>query len=281
LLGLNVEQTAEALSLAATSMGGLAVSTNTWAREYHAGASALAASNAVLSARKGFFANPDTFESARGFFEVFGATKEAAQKVTQDFGEEWDIATHLTIKIWPGSTPLSAAVESAANAAIAGDVDPAEVASIRVAGPRFKTLIGHRHPKDLPGAIHSVAYFLSSAVVDREFTWAHVSMDKVLDPTIDRLQDLVDVKEDIDPSRHTWGWGATVTITLKDGRRFSSTVNEPRGSGPRGIDWADVEHKVRTLTPQSGKSLADVEKILELGHRFDELSSVTPLIELL
>jgi 2-methylcitrate dehydratase PrpD len=281
LLGLSVEQAAEALSLAATSMGGLAVSTNSWAREYHAGASALAASNAVLSARKGFFANPDTFESPRGFFEVFGAKEDAAEKVLQGFGEEWDINTHLAIKIWPGSTPLSAAVEAACNAAIEGDVDPAEVASIRVAGPRFKTLVGHRHPKDLPGAIHSVAYFLASAVVDREFTWGHVAMEKVLDPTIDRLQDLVDVEPDTDPPRHTWGWGATVTIMLKDGRRFQSTVNEPRGSGPRGIEWAEVERKVRTLTPQSGKPAADVERILELGHGFDELTSVTPLIELL
>lgn len=281
LLGLTPEQAAEALSLAATSVGGLAVSTHSWAREYHAGAAALCASTAVLSARKGFFANPDTLESRQGFLEVFGGPEDAAERIMRGLGDEWDIATHLAIKIWPGSTPLSAAVEAAANAAIAGDVDPREVAAIRVAGPRFKALRGQRHPKDLPGAIHSTPYFLSSAVVDREFTWDHVSMDKVLDTAIDRLQDLVDVEPDADPSRHTWEWGATVTITLKDGRAFRSTVNEPKGSGPRGIDWADVEHKFRTLTPQSGASPSDVERMLALIRGFDGLATVRPLAGLL
>jgi 2-methylcitrate dehydratase PrpD len=280
LLGLTEEQTAEALSLAATSMGGLAVSTNSWAREYHAGAAALSATNAVLSASKGYTANPDTFESKRGFLEVFGGRENAVEALTQGLGDEWDIVTDLAIKIWPGAHPLSAAVEAACNAAIEGNVDPAAVESIRVAGPRFRTLVGHKHPKDLVGAIHSLAYYLASAVADREFSWQHASIDKILDPTIDRLQDLVDVEPDEDPSRHTWGWGATVTITMEDGTKHSSTVNAPRGSGPRGIEWADVEHKVRALTPESGKSAADIEKMLELCHGFDGLNDVKPLIAL-
>jgi 2-methylcitrate dehydratase PrpD len=279
LLGLSVEQAAEALSLAATSMGGLAVSTNSWAREYHAGAAALSATNAVLSASKGYAANPDTFESKRGFLEVFGGKEDAVEMLMRGLGGDWDIVTELAIKIWPGAHPLSAAVEAACNAAIAGDVDPDAVASIRVAGPRFRALVGHKHPKDLVGAIHSLAYYLASAVADREFSWQHASIEKILDPTIDRLQDLVDVEPDNDPSRHTWGWGATVTITMQDGTRHRSTVNAPRGSGPRGIEWADVEHKVRTLTPQSGKSAAEVERLLEVCHGLEELGDVSALVE--
>jgi 2-methylcitrate dehydratase PrpD len=281
LLGLSQEQTAEALSLAATSMGGLAVSTNSWAREYHAGAAALSATNAVLSASKGYTANPDTFESKRGFLEVFGGKEDAVDTLIRGLGEDWDIVTDLTIKIWPGATPLSAAVEAAFVAARQGNVNPAQVASIRVAGPRFRTLVGHKHPKDLVGAIHSLAYFIASAVVDREFSWQHATMEKILDPTIDRLQDLVDVEPDTDPSRHTWGWGATVRIAMQDGSEFSATVNAPQGSGPRGIDWADVEHKVRTLTPRSGKPAAEAGQILALCHSFEEMKDVGALIALL
>jgi hypothetical protein len=42
-----------------------------------------------------------------------------------------------------------------------------------------------------------------------------------------------------------------------------------------------VEHKVRTLTPASGKSAGDIEKMLKLCQGFDELKDVTPLIELI
>lgn len=281
LLGLTAGQTAEALSLAGTSIGGVSVNTHSIAREYHAGNAALAATNAVLAARKGFFANPDTLESKGGFFEIFGAREDAATKVLEGLGVEWDICTHMAIKIWPGATPLAAAVEAAINATVEGDIKPDEVAAIRIAGPSFKTLYGHKHPKDLAGAVHSTAYYLAAGIVDRDFNWSHVSMDKVLDPTIGALQDLVEPEPDKDPSRHRWEWGATVTLTLKDGRRYQSTVNEPKGSGPRGIDWADVDRKVRTLVPQSGMSTADVERIVELGHGFDTLTSVAPLVELL
>jgi 2-methylcitrate dehydratase PrpD len=51
LLGLTAEQMAHALSLTATTVGGLAIGTNSWAREYHAGNAALTAVNAALAAR--------------------------------------------------------------------------------------------------------------------------------------------------------------------------------------------------------------------------------------
>jgi 2-methylcitrate dehydratase PrpD len=177
--------------------------------------------------------------------------------------------------------PLAAAVEAAINAASEGNVQPDEVASIQVAGPRFASLYGYRHPKDLAAAVHSTAYYLAAGIVDRDFNWSHISMDKVLDPAIARLQDRVEAVPDTDPSRHSWEWGATVTIGLRDGRRYQSTVNEPKGSGPRGIAWEDVERKARVLIPQSGTTIADVEQILTVVHRFDELARPDRLIGLL
>jgi 2-methylcitrate dehydratase PrpD len=277
---LSVEQTAHAIALAATSMGGLAISTNGTSREYHAGATALSAVNAVQAAARGFTGVEEILEAKRGFLETFGAKDGAVEGLTRNFGASWDIVTDLAIKVWPGSHPLSAAVEAAVNAAREGNVDPAAVDSIRVAGPRFRTLVGHRHPTDLPGAIHSLAYYLAAAVVDKEFGWQHVSMEKVLDPAIGRLQDLVDVEPMTEPSLYTWGWGATVTIRLKDGTQHRATVNAPQGSGPRGIEWADVERKLRTLGPDSGKSGGEIERLLALVQRFEQEKAVSGLIAL-
>ena len=280
LLGLTVEQTAQAIALAATSMGGLAISTNGLSREYHAGAAALSAVNAVLAAAKGFTGVEEILEARRGFLETFGAKEGAAEALTRDFGASWDIVTDLAIKVRPGAHPLSAAVEAAINAAREGNVAAAAVESIRVSGPRFRALVGHKHPTDLVGAIHSLAYYLAAAVADREFSWQHVSMEKVLDPEIGRLQDLVEVEPMTDASLYTWGWGATVTIRMKDGAGHRATVNAPLGSGPRGIEWSDVEHKFRTLMPESGKSRGDIERVLALIHGFEEERGVSRLIGL-
>jgi 2-methylcitrate dehydratase PrpD len=281
LLGLTVEQTAQAIALAATSIGGVAISTNGTSREYHAGATALSAVNAVQAAARGFTGVEEILEAKRGFLETFGAKEGAIEGLMRDFGSSWDIVKHLAIKVRPGAHPLSAAVEAAINAAREGNVDPAAVESIRVAGPRFRAMTGHRHPTDLPGAIHSLAYYLAAAVVDKEFSWQHVAMEKVLDPTIGRLQDLVDVEPMTDPSLYTWGWGATVTIRMKDGTEHRATVNAPLGSGPRGIEWSDVELKLRTLGPDSGKTGGQIERLLAVVRGFEGEKDVSGLIGLL
>ena len=46
--------------------------------------------------------------------------------------------------------------------------------------------------------------------------------------------------------------GGSVTITTTDGRTFTSTMEAPGGSGPRGIEWSDIDYKYRTLAPLGG-----------------------------
>src|SRR4051794_5395413 len=62
LLGLDANQMAHAIALAATSTGGLGMSTNSWAREYHAGNSALLGVNAAMAAQKGYAAQFDMLD---------------------------------------------------------------------------------------------------------------------------------------------------------------------------------------------------------------------------
>ena len=67
LLKLTDEQMAHAIGLTATTMGGLAIGTNSWAREYQAGNAALCAVNAAMAAGRGYTVNEDMLEAPRGF----------------------------------------------------------------------------------------------------------------------------------------------------------------------------------------------------------------------
>ncbi len=183
LLKLTPDQTGEAFALAATSMGGLGMSTNSLAREYHAGSATLSAINAVLHAQRGYTADQDgLLEAPRGFLQVFsGGVNEDA--ILGGIGESWDITTDMTVKIWPGATPFAAVVEAAMNAAREGNVNPDAVERVTVSGPRQRAQVGHGQPKDLVEAIHSMPYFVASAVVDKDFSWQHATPAKYLDPT--------------------------------------------------------------------------------------------------
>jgi 2-methylcitrate dehydratase PrpD len=212
---------------------------------------------------------------------VFGGGADAAARLTEDLGRSWDIVEFLAIKLWPGAHPFSGTLEAAVNAARQANVPPDAVAKILIAGQGRTAVGGSRRPKDLVEAIHSLPYFVASAVADKEFTWVHATDAKIFDPTVTRLMDLVEVDPVPPPVQYRWSWGGTVTIVTTSGARFTSTVDAPRGSAPRGIAWSDVEDKYRTLMPQSRLAARRVDEILTTIHGLDGVKNVSQLTRLL
>jgi len=281
LLKLSDEQLAQAIGLTSTTMGGLAIGTNSWAREYHAGNAALCAVNAALAAGRGYTVNPDMLEARAGFLAVFGGGKVDTTSLTRETGGQWEIARYLAIKLVPGAHALQPAVEAASNAARKANVPPEEVAKILVSGPQIRVTAGAKVPKDMIEAIHSLPYFLASAVADKDFTWAHIAPEKINRPMIATLIGRVEANPAPDTAHYNWGWGATVTIITRAGMAYSSTVDAPRGSAPRGIEWSDIDAKYRALMPKSGLPAARIDQILQLIHDFDRVSKISQLTSLL
>ncbi len=283
LLDLDASRMTHAIALAATSIGGIAISADTsWAREYHAGLAALLGVQAAYAAHRGFTAEPTVLDAPRGFFDAMNG--QAVSDVVRDLGDSWDIVTDMAIKLMPGGHPYHAIAEAAAEAAIAGDVDPARVERIILSAAQLAHLHGPTHPTDLVGAAHSVVYFAAAAVADRGFRWEHIAdTQKMSDPTICRLLGRVEIDPsppplpDRFPHRH----GGTVTIVMQDGRRYSHTCKAPRGSGPRGIRWEEVEAKYRHLVPMSGLAPHAIEASLARIRAFEQATDVGALTSLL
>ena len=101
------------------------------------------------------------------------------------------------------------------------------------------------------------------------------------DPVIHQLLDKVRVDAPPPTQIEQYKQGATVTIQTKDGRNFASTVYAPKGSGVRGIDWADVDAKYRTLVPRAQVREPQVEASLQVIHDFRHVTQVSALTDLL
>jgi 2-methylcitrate dehydratase PrpD len=284
LLGLEATQLAQAIALSATSIGGLMAAANTSvAREYHAGLAAMLGIHAALAAQRGYQGEENILETRRGFFEVYGGPdiETASAKATRGLGESWDILTDMAIKLVPGGHPYHALAEAAANAARAADVAPDAVESITVSRPGFTALTGPLHPSDLIGMAHSPAYFLAAAVADCDFSWIHATPAKIADPVVHQLIDKIRVGAPPTDDVARYRQGATVTIRTKDGRTSTNTVFEPKGSAARGIAWADVDTKYRTLLPHAPIPEWQIEASLAMIHDFRGLGHVSALIDLL
>jgi 2-methylcitrate dehydratase PrpD len=281
LLKLTDEQMAHAIGVTATTMGGLAIGTNSWAREYQAGNAALCGVNAAQAAARGYTVNEDMLDAPRGFLRVFSGGKPDTEKLTRDLGKEWDIVTHMAIKLVPGAHAFHPAVEAAVKAARQSGVPAAEVDKILVSGPQIRGIARSQAPKDLVEAIHSLQYFLASAVADKDFSWVHAMPEKIHNPVAARLIGLVEADPSPPPVHYDWGWGATVTIVTTSGTRYTSTVDAPKGSGPRGIEWSDVDAKYRSLLPDSGLPVKRIEDSLKIIHSFDRVKNVSELTRLL
>ena len=277
VMGLTPEQMTHAISLAATSIGGNGVAANTsWAREYDAGLSSTLALTAVMAAAKGFTCETNVLDMPRGYFEVFHG--HDLEGVTAGFGETWGIVDDLAIKLMPGTWAYQALAEAAWTAANEGNIAPEQVERILVSARRFG---GHMvyHPTDLIGVAHSLPYMLAAAVADRTYSWGHATPEKYLDPTIGRLQDKV--VGDETPSPYAQRGGGTVTITTTDGRTYTSTMTAPGGSGPRGIEWADIDFKYRALVPLAGLSAQRIDASLDVLHGFEAAQTVSAITDLL
>jgi 2-methylcitrate dehydratase PrpD len=282
LLGLTAEQMANAICMTATTMGGLLIGTDSWAREYQAGNAALCAVNAALAAGRGFTVNEDLLEAKGGFLEVYGKGQPDIRSVTREIGAECDIVKYLAIKLVPGAHALHPSVEAAVNAARQANVPPEEVAKILLSGPQKGSITySKRPPKDMIEAIHSLPYFVASAVADKDFSWVHITPEKIHRPVIARLIGLVEYDPAPAAVHYDWNWGGTVTIVTKSGARYTSTVDAPRGSGPRGIEWSDVDAKYRALLPDSGLPANRVEELLNMIHDFDQVKHVSEFTRLL
>ena len=279
LLGLGAQSMTQAIAIAATSIGGMAVAADTsCAREYHAGASALAGVQAALAAQRGFEADPSILETPRGFLSAMGG--QEIDKIDRDFGHSWDIVTDMALKLMPGAHPFHAVAEAAADAARAGDVMAGDIESVMVsAAVQWTNFGGEPHPRNLVDAAHSLVYFVAAAIVDRGFGWDAMTEAKMVDPVIAALQDKVmfDPNPPALPDRFVHRHGGTVSIRLKNGTEISRTCIAPRGSGPRGIEWADVEAKYRRLVPLCGMPAARVEESLRMVRGLDDIPDMRAL----
>lgn len=234
IVGLNPTQMAAAIGLAAANAGGLTQHFGTWGKGIHAGNAARAGVTSVLLANKDYVADLEGIEGEYGFFSAFhGAGNYDLGKVADGLGTHWSIVDPgLTIKRYPCCGGNLRALDAAQQLLLEHGIRFNDVAGLEVdVHPDLLCIVRFHKPTEGFRGKFSIDYVLAAMLLD-----GRVDMESFTDaycnaPRMRAALQKVRVNAHAEwPDDAASRRRSPVSITMKDGRTFTKTVDKVRGS---------------------------------------------------
>jgi len=138
-----------------------------------------------------------------------------------------------------------APIEALAAIQEAVDFGPEDVASIEVRTFDNGTMLDDSAPDTVLGAKFSTPVILALRLCTGRSDADVFTQDRIADETVRRLAERISIApDDAFQQRATDGtWGASVSVELTDGRRFTETVEDARGGGKNPFTTAEIHAK--------------------------------------
>lgn len=263
LLGLNRDQTVNALSLAMTQSAGMKVQFGTDVKPLHAGLAARTGVETALLAQAGLTAAADAGEGASGFFQMYGTPSSPgwAFLFETDLPRINDHPPFLKPSPCCGYTLR--AIEAAELIYAKHNLNHQAInrVTVKIARPYY-AVAGIDRPRDACEARFSVVYCVAAGLVDGKvdiasFTPEKLRREEVVDlvnKTMVKPYELADGLRDMSPQAPD-----TVTVVVADGTQFAETVANVRGGPGRLLSSDDVVEKFVTCGGQAKTALEFLE----------------------
>lgn len=289
ILNLDPQQTAMAISLAASQAGGLRGNFGTMTKPFHAGAACRTGVTSAKLVQSGFTAAEDVIENRFGFMHAFsGGQGYDADRVLQNLGEKcYLMESGVEIKKYPccGSAHLALDAISGLMAEQPSEqpIDASQVESIDVLvdfdPPR--SLIHYRPGTALEGKF-SMQYCLAAAVLDGK-----VGLDTFTDGQVQRAE----AQEFIprvnmrripgNDGKPSWVEAYNqVEVHLKDGRVLSRRADRIDTGALRGVTMEEIRSKFRDCAT-TAISTASAQELLDLLGRLEDAPDLARIAHLL
>ena len=273
LMGLTVDQAANALSIAGSSFNPLVACRASYTREWKGFMSSLVAlgcMNIVMMAKEGITGPTDIFENKKGFSEVFG------MELKYDWDEDnFDLISKCILKNYNSEVHTQSLIETALELKQKHKIDPGQIEKIEVI--TFLTAYhivgggeyGDRHTVfSKEQADHSLPYVIAASLLDDELYPSQFLPGRINAPDVQQLLKKVEVRTKfpihkpkefagvLDPYTKAYPGKlmGEVKITIKDGKEYSLEKEDYYGFYTRPMSWADVKKKFERLTSENAKA---------------------------
>lgn len=284
-LGLNEEQTANAISIAGTALNALRV-TRTGALSNWKGLAyphtAFGGTHAALLAKYGITGPPAVFEGNKGFMDsIAGAfsidwSSEDLERVTDTIIKKYNAEIHSQSSI-EGMIELKEKHRFTGDEVEKIEIDIFDVAYHIIGGGEEgnKTMVRTKEEAD-----HSLQYMVSAALLDGQLMPEQYKQERIEADDIQSLLQKVTVSpKQAYSNRFPSEMPTKLTVHLKNGKTLSIEKNDYEGFHTRPMSWETVIQKFQGLAgPFTSKELRN--QIVSTVRDFEE-QSVTELMELL
>ncbi len=284
IVGLNRNQMAVAIGLAAANAGGLTQHFGTWGKGIHAGNAARAGVTSILLAKQDYFADPEAIEGEYGFFSAFhGAGNYDLAKVADGLGTHWSIVDPgLTIKRYPCCGGNLRALDAAQELILEHGISLNDVASLQVdVHPDLLCIVRFHKPDQGFRGKFSIDYVLAAMLLDGRVDLASFTDEYCNAPRMRAALQKVRVNPHPEwpndaPSRRK----SPVTITMNDGRTFTRTVDKVRGSPGNPMTRDELVDKYRACASRVLRG-EHLERSIAALENLDRLPAATDLVDAL
>ena len=285
IMALDSEQTAMAVSLAASQASGLRQNFGTMTKPFHAGDAARVGVVSAKLVREGFTASRDALEGRFGFIRAFsGGQGFDSDQVAENLGNKlYLVESGIEIKKYPCCGSAHLAMDATFDLLSQGAIDPQAVDRIDVMvdfdPPR--SLIHSRPMSSLEGKF-SMEYCLAAALMDRRVGLQSFTDDQVLRPGAQALIPRIEMRRiPGNEGRPSWTEGYhQVEVHLKNGNVLRQQAHRASSGALRGVTMEDIREKFRDCASQS-MSEATVAEVLARLDVLEEGEPISGLADLL
>ncbi len=297
IMGLNVEQTVNALGVAGSTSAGLGEfnSCGAWTKRFHAGRASMDGVMAAYMGKNNYFGPPTVFEGDEGFLVCFSfkGTEEHpdpngdynADKLIRNFGKKWEMADN-SIKLHSCCRFTNNFCDCAIDIKNQG-CDISKIKSIHAECNKFtdtklcRPTDVKRHPVNIVNAQFSLFYEIACGLVKGRVLPESFTEEAIKDKEINRLCDLItwEINPDFE-AVYPEKYPARVTVTMEDGSTYVGEVEYPKGDPEYPATREEVVEKFRNNAANTIGSVK-AERIIKLVDKFETLPNLDELFECL
>jgi aconitate decarboxylase len=274
LLGLDLPQLQQAISIAAVQVTGMHESFGTDTKPFHVGRAAQNGLMAAVLAQQGFSGSMEGLEADRGWAKVVSSRNNLTAEMST-LGSKWEILLN-TFKAYPCDRIIHGAIEGwieVRRQALVQGLSINDITNVTARTfPRVLFLTDNKTPESGLAAKFSIYHAAAVALLTGEATPTQFTDEMVQNATVRALREKVFVTSDESVADHE----SFVAVEFADGKKIEVHIENAIGSYEKPLT---VEFLKSKFTEQVGKRIGK-ERAEKAYEAFSNVANVKDISEL-